>query len=319
MPKDHIELSVVIPMYREEEVVEKLYEKLTGALNKLKKSYEIILVNDGSTDNTLKKLLMLNKKDKRVKVIDLMGNFGQTAALAAGFDNAAGGIIVTMDGDLQDDPEDISTLIAKLEEGYDIVSGWRKQRKENLLIRRIPSMIANRLLSRISGIDIHDFGAPLKAYRSQVIKGVHLYGQFHRFIPAIAREMRVRIAEVVVRNYERPYGQSKYGLSRTYTVFFDLFRLKFILDYLQNPLKTFGTVGFLFSCLGSIFFIYVFVEKLVFGIPIMQEHAPMFLTSIFLIISGFNFFTIGLLGELIIKVLYESKEKKNYYIRNIYA
>jgi glycosyltransferase involved in cell wall biosynthesis len=318
MVKDQVEISVVIPMYREEEVVEKLYEKLTGALNKLKRSYEIILVNDGSTDNTLAKLLLLNKKDKRVKVIDLMGNFGQTAALAAGFDNASGKIIVTMDGDLQDDPEDISKLIAKLEEGYDIVSGWRKQRKENLLIRRIPSRIANRLLSRISGIDIHDFGAPLKAYRCEVIRGVRLYGQFHRFIPAIAREMRVRIAEVVVRNYERPYGQSKYGLGRTYTVFFDLFRLKFILDYLQQPLRTFGTVGFLFSSVGFVFFIYVFIEKLVFGVHIMVEHGPMFLTSIFLIISGINFFTIGFLGELIIKVLYESKEKKNYYIRSIY-
>jgi glycosyltransferase involved in cell wall biosynthesis len=318
MAKDQIEISVVIPMYREEEVVGKLYEKLTGALNKLKRSYEIILVNDGSTDNTLEKLLVLNKKDKRVKVIDLMGNFGQTAALAAGFDNAGGKIIVTMDGDLQDDPDDIPKLIAKLEEGYDIVSGWRKERKESLFIRRIPSMVANWLLSRISGIGIHDFGAPLKAYRGDVIKGVRLYGQFHRFIPAIAREMRVRIAEVVVRNYERPYGQSKYGLSRTYTVFFDLFRLKFILDYLQNPLKTFGTVGFLFSSVGFIFFIYVFVEKLVFGTEIMREHAPMFITSIFLITAGINFFTIGFLGELIIKVLYESKEKKNYYIRTIY-
>jgi len=319
MAGGQIELSVVIPMYREEEVVERLYEKLTGALIKLKRSYEIILVNDGSTDNTLEKLLALNKKDKRVKVIDLMGNFGQTAALSAGFDSAAGKIIVTMDGDLQDDPEDIPLLIAKLEEGYDIVSGWRKERKESLFIRRIPSRIANRLLSRVSGVNIHDFGAPLKAYRAEVIKGVRLYGQFHRFIPAIAREMRVRITEVVVRNYERPYGQSKYGLGRTFTVFFDLFRLKFILDYLQHPLKIFGTMGFLFCFVGVVFFIYVFIEKLVFGVHIMQAHAPMFITSIFLTISGINFFTIGFLGELITKVLYESKEKKNYYIRTIYT
>ena len=318
MPEKAVELSVVIPMYQEEGVVEELYRELTRALSALKKSYEIILVNDGSTDRTLEKILAIKKKDRRVIVIDLMGNFGQTAALSAGFDHARGNIIVSMDGDLQDDPNDIGLLIKKLEEGYDIVSGWRKERKENLVLRRIPSQAANVLLAKISGVKIHDFGAPLKAYRGEVIKNVTLYAQFHRFIPALAMELKARVTEVVVKNYKRKYGKSKYGIGRTYTVFFDLVRLRFILKYLNQPLKVFGTIGSALGMVGAVFFAYVFIDKLFFHVPIMVEHAPMFITSIFLIISGINFFTVGLLGELIIKSLYESGEKKNYYIRTIY-
>lgn len=311
-------LSIVIPMYNEEEAAGELYRRLVKSLVPLKKDFEIIFVNDGSTDNTLERLIEIRKRDKRVKIINLMGNFGQTAALSAGFDYAKGNIIVTMDGDLQDDPDDIKFLIKKLDEGYDIVSGWRKDRKENLFLRRVPSSVANRLLALISGVDIHDFGAPLKAYRKEVVKNIKLYGDFHRFIPALAVNIRAKIAEVPVRNYKRPYGTSKYGLKRTITVFFDLFRLKFLLSYINKPLQIFGMIGIFLTLFGSIFFIYVFVEKLFFGIHIMEEHAPMFITSIFLIISGINLFTTGLLGELMLTNLYKSKEKNSYYIRKIY-
>ena len=313
-----VDLSIVIPMFNEVEVVGKLYDKLIDSLNSLNKEYEIIFVNDGSTDNTLENLLKVKEKDKRVKIVNLMGNFGQTAALSAGFDLASGDIIVSMDGDLQDDPTDILALIEKFDEGYDIVSGWRKERKENLFIRRIPSIVANKLLARISGVNIHDFGATMKAYRAEVIKNIKLYGDFHRFIPALAVDMRVKIGEVIIKNHKRPYGTSKYGFKRTFTVFFDLFRLKFLLGHLNKPLQIFGTVGLFLTFLGSVFFIYVFTKKLFLGTHIMVEHAPMFITSIFLVISGINFFTIGLLGELMLRILYESKEKKNYYIRKIY-
>ena len=322
MSSKKIDLSIVVPMFNEEKVVKELHERLSSSLKSMKGKYrtqtEIIFVNDGSTDNTLENLLKVKDKDKRVRVVNLMGNFGQTAALSAGFDTAKGDIIVSMDGDLQDDPDDISVLIEKMEEGYDIVSGWRKDRKENLIIRRIPSMVANRLLARISGVNIHDFGATMKAYRADIIKNIRLYGDFHRFIPALAVDMRAKIGEVVIRNYERPYGSSKYGIKRTFTVFFDLFRLRFLLGYLNKPLQTFGTMGFFLTLLGSIFFVYVFVKKFLLGIHIMVEHGPMFITSIFLILSGINFFVIGLLGELMLRILYESKEKKSYLIRKIY-
>ena len=318
MAKQTNDLSVVIPMFNEEKAAGELHKGLVKSLTALKKGFEIIFVNDGSTDSTLKRLIEIKKRDRRVKVINLMGNFGQTAALSAGFDYASGDVIITMDGDLQDDPDDIRLLIDKLDEGYDIVSGWRKDRKENLFLRRIPSIVANRLLAMISGVHIHDFGAPLKAYRREVIKNIKLYGDFHRFIPALAKNIRARVTEVPVKNYRRPYGTSKYGLKRTITVFFDLFRLKFLLSYINKPLQIFGTIGIFLIIFGSIFFVYVFVDKLVFGVHIMVEHGPMFITSIFLIISGINLFTTGMLGELMLTNLYKSKEKKSYYIREIY-
>lgn len=322
MSSKKIDLSIVIPMFNEEEVVEELHDKLSNSLKSIKGKYqsqiEIIFVNDGSTDNTLDNLLRVKGKDKNVKVVNLMGNFGQTAALSAGFDMAKGEIIVSMDGDLQDDPDDIPVLIKKMDEGYDIVSGWRKERKENLIIRRIPSMVANRLLARISGVNIHDFGATMKAYRAEIVKNIRLYGDFHRFIPALAVDMRAKVGEVVIKNHERPYGVSKYGIKRTFTVFFDLFRLRFLLGYLNKPLQTFGTMGVLLTLLGSVFFVYVFIKKFLLGIHIMVEHGPMFITSIALILSGMNLFVIGLLGEMMLRILYESKEKKTYLIRKIY-
>ncbi|MBN1881672.1 MAG: glycosyltransferase family 2 protein [Deltaproteobacteria bacterium] len=319
MSPDAVSLSVVVPLFNEQDVIEKLYEEIARAVEPMKRTWEIVFINDGSTDDTLNRVLDVAGRDDRVVVVDLMGNFGQTAALSAGFDCARGDIIVAMDGDLQDDPSYIPRLVSKLEEGYDIVSGWRKKRKESFLIRRIPSMTANWMLKRISGIDIHDFGTTFKAYRASVVKNVKMYGDFHRFIPALAREMRVRVTEVEVAHHKREYGESKYGIGRTFVVFFDLFRLKFILDYLSKPLQVFGAGGLGLAVIGFILFLYVAFSKFYLGIPIEEKHGPLFITSIMFIVSGVNLFTTGLLGEMILRNLYESGDKKSYYIREIHG
>jgi len=319
MSVDAVSLSVVVPLYNEQDVVSLLHEKIVEAVEPMNRTWELVFINDGSTDDTLERILAVAEGDDRVTVVDLMGNFGQTAALSAGFDCARGDIIVAMDGDLQDDPSYIPKLVEKLEEGYDIVSGWRKKRKESFIIRRIPSMTANWMLKRISGIDIHDFGTTFKAYRASVVKNVKMYGDFHRFIPALAREMRVRVTEVEVAHHRREYGESKYGIGRTFVVFFDLFRLKFILDYLSRPLQVFGAGGMGLAAAGAIMFLYVAFSKFYLGIPIEQKHGPLFITSIMCIVAGINLFTAGFLGEMILRNLYESGNRKSYYIRKIHG
>jgi len=319
MSRDAVSLSVVVPLFNEQDVIGTLHEKIACAVEPMKRTWELVFINDGSTDDTLGRILDVAERDDRVVVVDLMGNFGQTAALSAGFDCARGDVIVAMDGDLQDDPSYIPHLVEKLEEGYDIVSGWRKKRKESFIIRRIPSMTANWMLRRISGIDIHDFGTTFKAYRAPVVKNVKMYGDFHRFIPALAREMRVRVAEVEVAHHKREYGESKYGIGRTFVVFFDLFRLKFILDYLSRPLQVFGAGGVGLSVVGVMLFVYVAFSKFYLGIPIEQKHGPLFITSIMFIVAGINLFTAGFLGEMILRNLYESGNKKSYYIREIHG
>src|SRR5277367_3676609 len=248
MPK----YSIVVPFHNEEENVTALYDRLKAVMEQIGDSFELILVDDGSSDRTYKLLEEIAAVDSRVLVVKLRRNFGQTSALAAGFDHASGEFILAMDGDLQHDPNDIPAFLEKLEEGYDVVSGWRKDRIDNLVLRRIPSRCANWLMARLSGVDIHDFGTTFKAYRRQVIQSVPLYGEMHRFIPALASCYGASICEIPIRNINRERGKSHYGIGRTFRVFFDLLTIRFLLKYMSRPLHFFGSFGALGILAGSI-------------------------------------------------------------------
>ncbi|MCP2520250.1 glycosyltransferase family 2 protein [Candidatus Aminicenantes bacterium AC-708-M15] len=307
------EISIVVPFYNEEENIEELYKRLTETLKKLKKSYELIFVDDGSSDKTYQILCELHKKDKHVNIVKLKKNFGQTAALAAGFDHAEGKIIISMDGDLQHDPADIPKLLDKMEEGYDIVSGWRKKRVDNLIFRRIPSLVANRIMRFLSGVKIHDFGTTFKAYKKEVIKNIHLYGELHRFIPALASRMGVRITEVPIKNIVRQRGKSKYGLSRVRRVLFDLLTVKFIISFIDRPLQFFGLIGLGFGSVGFIIALILTIGFYFFNLSI-RENLGNLLFSIFLMILGIQFIMTGLLAEIISRVYFATHKTKIYFV-----
>jgi len=307
------EISVVVPFYNEEENIEELYKRLTQVLKKIKKSYELIFVDDGSTDRTYEILNNLYKKDIHVNIVRLKKNFGQTAALAAGFDHANGKIIISMDGDLQHDPADIPKLLDKMKEGYDIVSGWRKKRVDNLIFRRIPSLVANRIMRFLSGVKIHDFGTTFKVYKKEVIKNIHLYGELHRFIPALASRMGVRITEVPIRNIVRQKGKSKYGLSRVRRVLFDLLTVKFIISFIDKPLQFFGLIGLCFGTAGFIIASILTIGFYFFGLSI-RENLGNLLLSIFLMILGVQFIMTGLLAEIISRVYFATHKTKIYFV-----
>ena len=283
------DLSIVIPLYNEGEVVEELYSRLKKVLEGITRRYEIIFVEDGSTDDTLNKLLGIQDADRKVMVIRLRGNFGQTAALSAGFDYAKGDIVVAMDGDLQHLPEDLPKFVKKIGEGYDIVSGWREDRKDPFFTRRLPSKIANWLMSRMSGIDLHDFGTTFKAYRREILDDIHLYGQFHRFVPVLASWMKASIAEIPIENVRQKHRKSHYNITRTFTVIFDLIRLNFLNRYLSRPLQLFGTAGFLITLLGFSIESYLIFMKYIYGLGLMTYRAPLFILGIFLMVIGFLF------------------------------
>jgi len=316
--KRSIDLSVVIPMYNEEGVVEELYDRLNRVLVNTQKSYEILFVEDGSTDSTLIKLLQLQRNDSKLRVIKLRGNFGQTPALSAGFDHAKGDVIIAMDGDLQHLPEEIPKFIEKMDEGYDIVSGWREDRKDAFLTRRLPSKIANRLMARISGIDLHDFGTTFKAYKREIIEDLTLYGQFHRFIPVLASWMKVKIAEIPIENVRPQHRKSHYNITRAFTVFFDLIRLNFLNKFLTRPLQLFGTLGLALDFVGFCIASYLVYLKYAYGLGLLEYRAPLFLLSILLILIGILFVILGLLGEMIVKLSYDSSRRKAYSIDKIY-
>src|SRR5579862_2308913 len=244
-------LSIVIPIHNEEPSILPLYDRLTAVLERLRKPYEIIFIDDASTDRSFDLLANLVETDARLKVIRLRRNFGQTAALAAGFDESQGNIVISLDGDLQHAPEDIPALLEKIEEGYDIASGWRKNRVDNAVTRKFPSRIANWLMAKVSGVELRDFGTTFKAYRAEVLKDVNLYGELHRFIPALATLYGARIAEVPIKNIERPTGASHYGLSRTFRVMFDIFTIWFLLKYFTRPMHFFGKWGLVAAGTGS--------------------------------------------------------------------
>ncbi len=312
---ERIDLSVVIPIYNEEENLPILYEKLKKVLEEINKSYEIILVNDGSTDRSWKIIKELSLKDPHVVGVNFRKNFGQTAAMSAGFETARGEIIITMDGDLQNDPEDIPKLLDVLDQGYDIVSGWRKDRKDAFISRTLPSRIANWLISKVTGVHLHDYGCSLKAYRSEVAKNLDFYGEMHRFLPALSKAIGAKVTEIPVKHHPRIYGKSKYGISRTFKVLLDLILVKFLLDYRTKPLRVLGGSGAVLLFLGAVILSYLVVLKIVMGQDIGNRPLLIFGTLFFL--SGIQLISTGIVAELITRTYYESQGKRPYIIREI--
>jgi len=310
-----VEISVVIPIYNEEENLPILYERLKTVLEKLGKSYEIIFVNDGSTDRSWEIIKQLVEKDHHVIGVNFKRNYGQTAAMSAGFDVAKGDIIITMDGDLQNDPEDIPRLLEKMSEGYDIVSGWRKDRKDAFLSRTLPSRIANWLISKVTGVHLHDYGCSLKAYKADIAKNLDYFGEMHRFLPALAKPMGAKITELPVKHHPRIYGKSKYGISRTFKVILDLFLVKFLLDYRTKPLRVFGGTGLLLLFFGLGVLFYLVGIKLFLGQDIGNR--PLLTFGTLLVLSGIQLLSTGIVAELIVRTYYESRNKRPYLIKEV--
>lgn len=319
MTEKNIKYSVVVPLYNEQAVVEELYERLTLVMQQTNENYELVLVDDGSSDSTLEKLKTIADNDENVIVVQLRRNFGQTPALAAGFDNARGEIIISMDGDLQHLPEEIPKFLEKINEGYDVVSGWREKRVDNLIMRKIPSRTANWLASKISGVDIHDFGTTFKAYRRQIIKDIRLYGEMHRFIPALVSFSGGKIIEIPITNIIRPSGKSNYGISRTFRVAFDLITLRFLLGYITRPLHFFGKAAYYCISTSSLIFAYVLFDKFYYRVPIFIAHGPLSSAAILLLLIGLIFISTGLIGEMISRVYFEATDRKIYAVRDIYS
>ena len=306
-------ISVLIPVFNEEENIEPLYDRVTSALNRTGKDYEVIFIDDGSSDGTLSLLRPISKKDPRIKFLSFSRNFGQTAALSAGIDFSKGEIIIPMDGDLQNDPEDIPALLQKIDEGYDLVSGWRKDRKDPFLKRRLPSIMANRIISFLGGVRLHDYGCTLKAYRRDILKNIRLYGEMHRFIPIYAKWVGARVSEIPVRHFPRKFGSSKYGINRVFKVLLDLMVVKFLLSYSQKPIYVFGGTGFL-MILGAILSGgYAVYLKLFKGVSFILTPLP--ILCVFLVMLGFLAILMGFLAEVLIRTYYESQGKPTYQIK----
>ena len=313
----YIRYSIVVPLYNEEENVRQLYTQIVQTMDEMNEPYQIIFVDDGSKDGTYKVLSEISDNDSSVVLIRLRKNFGQTPALRAGFDFARGEVIISMDGDLQHDPAEIPGFIAKLNEGYDIVSGWRQVRRDAWISRQLPSRAANWLLAKLSGVDLHDFGTTFKAYRSETIKDLPLYGESHRFIPALASWSGATIAEIPIKNINRQNGKSNYGISRTITVLLDLICLKFLLDYSTKPLQFFGSWGLLSTAAGAAAGLFLAYEKFVQRVEIMAAHGPLLFAAVLLIVCGIQLISVGLLGEMLSRTYYESQKKPTYSVREI--
>ncbi len=313
--EEKIDLSLVIPVYNEAENLPELYREITLSCEKLGKPYEIIFVDDGSGDESFVVLKGLLKEDPRIRIIRLRKNFGQTAALSAGFDYARGDIIITLDADLQNDPNDFALLLDKIDEGHDIVSGWRVNRKDKFFSRRLPSAIANRLISFITRVRLHDYGCTLKAFRKEVTKQIKLYGELHRFIPAIASNIGVSIAEVRVNHRKRRHGKSKYRVWRFPKVILDTLTVKFLLSYSTRPLQIFGVFGLICGIIGGVLLLWLGYVRLI----LMQgiSGRPLLFLSILLIVIGIQFITLGLLAEIVVRAYHESTEKRIYAVREI--
>ncbi len=315
--------SMVVPMYNEEDSVQELYEALTRNFVALNKPYEILFIDDGSKDKTYEKLTALAATDAHIFVIKLRRNFGQTPALAAGFDHARGEIIIAMDGDLQHDPNEIPKFVAKIEEGYDVVSGWRERRVDGLMFRRIPSKCANWLIRKISRVEIHDFGTTFKAYQRDVVEHLNLYGDSHRFIPALAAMAGATITEVPIKNINAPYRPSNYGFGRTFRVLLDLLTIKFLNSYLTRPIHLFGKFGLGSLLFSGLIFAFVVLDKIIRHVPMLSAdpqgngHGPLTLLGAMLFMMALVFFSTGLLAELISRVYFESQRKAVYTVREI--
>lgn len=313
--QESVYLSMVIPVYNEKQNISYLYENLNSVLLGIGRKYEVILIDDGSMDGTFKELLSIHEQNDNYKIIRFRKNFGQTPAMSAGFDYANGEVIITLDADLQNDPKDIPALLEKIDEGYDVVSGWRINRQDKAISRKLPSKIANWLIARLTGIKIHDYGCTLKAYRSDVVKNIELYGEMHRYIPAVASWMGISVAEVPVHHHSRKFGKSKYGISRTIRVILDIIILKYLLSYSQRPIQIFGLMGLITGLIGCIVTIYLIIMRLFFNVPLSSR--PLFTLSIFMIFIGLQLITMGILGELIMRTYHEASGKPTYAIREI--
>jgi glycosyltransferase involved in cell wall biosynthesis len=318
MEQERIDCSIIVPLYNEEKVVDELYQRLSSVMAQRQLSYELVFVEDGSADGTLEKLKAIAEKDDRVTVVELRRNFGQTPALAAGFDNAKGDILISMDGDLQHMPEEIPQFLEKIEQGYDVVSGWRKKRVDNMIMRKIPSKIANWIASKVSGVEIHDFGTTFKAYRREIIEDVNLYGEMHRFIPALVSAGGANIIEIPIKNIERPAGKSNYGIGRTFRVVFDLLTLRFLLGYATRPLHFFGKAAMWCFVVAGLMAAYIVFDKFYFNVPVFKAHGPLAAMTGLLLLIAFGFVCTGLLGELITRAYYESTGRTIYTVRKIY-
>ena len=308
-------LSVVIPIRNESASIPELHRQLTDTLERFGRPYEVLVIDDGSTDDSFERLAAIQARDARVRVIRFRRNFGQTSAFAAGFAHARGALIVTSDGDLQNDPADIPAMVALVEQGADIAAGWRKDRKDPFLSRRLPSMIANWLISRITGVRLHDYGCSLKVFRSEVVKPLRLYGEMHRFLPAIASELGVTIVEQVVNHRARQHGTSKYGIGRTVRVVLDLMTVKFLLSYATRPLQIFGLLGGIMGGLGGIITGLLAYVRL-FGNQSIANR-PLLLFGILLVFTGVQLITLGLLAEMQVRTYHESQGKPTYVIKEI--
>lgn len=297
--------SIVVPFHNEQESVTELYDRLKAVMEANGETFELVFVDDGSSDQTFPLCQQIAGVDSRVVVVKLRRNFGQTSALAAGFDHAKGEYVIAMDGDLQHDPADIPLFLEKIHEGFDIVSGWRKERVDNFIMRRLPSRIANWTMAKLSGVDIHDFGTTYKAYRRELLEQVPLYGELHRFIPAIASGYGATICEIPIKNINRDKGASHYGISRTFRVFFDLITIRFMLRYLTRPLHFFGTFGMLGIATGALLSLWMILLKLFTHVHVMDQHGPLLVFAAVLIVAGVQLLALGLLGELQVRHFHE--------------
>ena len=314
-PQSGFSLSVILPVFNEVANIEAVYSELALAIEQIPGNKQIIFVDDGSSDGTSDLLTKIAERDYQVVVITFRRNFGQTAAMVAGFDYSKGDIVVTMDADLQNDPNDIPSLIEKMEEGYDLVAGWRFDRKDGFVLRRLPSMLANRLISWTTDVKLHDYGCTLKAFRKEVIKSIDLYGEMHRFIPAIASWMGIRLTELKVNHRPRIAGSSKYGISRTVRVVLDLITVKYLLSYSSRPLQLFGLLGLLSGGAGTLITSYLVFIKLFLDQGIGGR--PMLIFGIFLMFMGLQFITVGLLGEMQTRIYHETQRKAVYVVRDL--
>jgi glycosyltransferase involved in cell wall biosynthesis len=310
-----VKYSVVVPFYNEEPIVGKFHKRLASALSQVAEPYEMIFVNDGSRDGTARVLEEIARADEHVLFVDLRRNFGQSTALQAGIDHSRGDIIITMDGDLQHDPYEIPFFIKKIEEGYEIVSGWRVRRGDNLVSRRLPSRIANWLLAEVSGVELHDFGTTFKAYRRHVLEGVRLYGDMHRFIPAVCSRLGARICEIPIKNVRRAAGRSNYGISRTFRVALDIILLRFICGYMTRPLHFYGKLGMVTMAGGMGILGYGLVRKIAdwHGFRLFVEHGPLMAVGFMLVVSAMWLFAMGLIGEMLMRVYFETSSSARTY------
>lgn len=310
----NVDISIVVPVFNEQDNVEAVYSAIRSALQAMDCSYEIVMVDDGSSDGSYSVLTRLASEDTALKVIRFRRNFGQTAAMAAGFDAASGSIIIPMDGDLQNDPADIPRLIDKINEGFDVVSGWRRDRKDTFVTRKIPSMLANALISRLTGVHLHDYGCTLKAYRREVLDGINLYGEMHRFVPALASQFGARVTELPVNHFPRLHGVSKYGISRTLRVILDLMTVKFLMAYSTKPIQLFGKWG-VYTILAGVGTGTMTIYMKIFEHLSMNRN-PLLILTAFLLFMGVQFIVLGLLGELNARTYFESQGKPIYTVKD---